>query len=206
MTQRFLGNLERGLLFVVSAPAGTGKTTLVRKLMDEFSCVSESVSCTTRPARPAEIDGKDYFFISKQEFDARVNRGDFLEHAEVFGNRYGTSREFVDKMRSQGKHVILVIDTQGAMQLKAHVDAVFIFLRPPSIDELRVRLAKRQTESSEAIEKRISWAAHELTLADKYDYQVVNDDLDIAYQALRSIIIAEEHKTCHFRQFSTKRG
>lgn len=206
MKQCLLGNLEKGLLFVISAPAGTGKTTLVRKLMQEFSCVSESISCTTRPVREGETHGKDYFFISKEDFEVKIRKGDFLEHAEVFGNRYGTSRSFVEETRSEGKHVILVIDTQGAMQLKDQVDAVFIFLRPPSIEELRVRLAKRQTESAEAIEKRINWASHELTVADQYDYQVVNDDLDVAYLVLRSIIIAEEHKTCHFRQFSIKRG
>ncbi|MBS3904456.1 MAG: guanylate kinase [Simkania sp.] len=206
MKQCLLGNLKKGLLFVISAPAGTGKTTLVRKLMEEFSCITESVSCTTRAVRSGEVDGKDYFFISKQEFNDRVLKKDFLEHAEVFGDQYGTSRSFVETMRLQGKHVILVIDTQGAMQLKNQLDAVFIFLRPPSLEELRVRLVKRQTETSEAIEKRVAWAAHELTIADQYDYQVVNDNLDVAYLILRSIIIAEEHKTCHFQQFFTKKG
>ena len=174
--------------------------------MEEFSCITESISFTTRAQRTGEIPGRDYYFVSKEEFEKRIREGDFLEHAEVFGYHYGTSRELVKEKQAKGNHVLLVIDTQGAMQLKSAIDAVFIFLRPPSIEELRARLIKRSTESHEVIEKRIAWATHELQVAEKYDYQVINDDLLIAYETLKSIIIAEEHKTCHFRQFSTKRG
>ncbi len=206
MKQRILGNLQKGLLFVISAPAGTGKTTLVRKLMEEFPSITGSISFTTRAPRTGEMPDKDYCFISREEFDRRIKKNDFLEYAEVFENFYGTSRTFVEEKRALGQHVILVIDTQGAMRLKGMIDAVFIFLRPPSIEELRLRLMKRSTESREVIERRITWATHELSVAVNYDYQVINDDLEAAYEILKSIIIAEEHKTCHFRQFSTKRG
>jgi len=196
----------KGLLFIVSAPAGTGKTTLVSMLVEEFSNVTRSISYTTRQKRPDEVDGKDYFFIGQEEFQKRAQKGEFLEYAEVFDNYYGTSKKFVEEKRSLGKHVVLVIDTQGAMKLRDYEDAIFIFVRPPSMDEQRKRLQKRHTESSDAIEKRLSWAQDELQVAKDYDYQVINDDLKVAYEVLKSIIIAEEHRTCHFRQFSTKKG
>ncbi len=206
MKQHVIGNLPKGLLFVVSAPAGTGKTTLVRRLTKEFPSVIESISFTTRSTRTGEIDGKDYHFISKEEFDKRIKKDDFLEYAEVFGHYYGTSRSFVEEKLSSGKHVILVIDTQGALHIQKKLEAVLIFLHPPSPEEQRTRLHKRSTETPESIEKRLAWAKHELKAGEKYDYQIINDDLDVAYEILKSILIAEEHKTCHFRPFSTKRG
>ena len=175
-------------------------------LVEEFSNVIRSISYTTRKKRPDEVDGQDYFFIDQDEFQKRIQKGEFLEYAEVFGNYYGTSKKFVEEKRSLGKHVVLVIDTQGAMKLRDYEDAIFIFVRPPSMDEQRKRLQKRHTESSDAIEKRLSWAQDELQVAKDYDYQVINDDLKVAYEVLKSIIIAEEHRTCHFRQFSTKKG
>jgi len=196
----------KGLLFIVSAPAGTGKTTLVTMLVEEFSNVIRSISYTTRKKRPDEVDGQDYFFIDQDEFQKRIQKGEFLEYAEVFGNYYGTSKKYVEEKRSLGQHVVLVIDTQGAMKLRDYEDAIFIFVRPPSMEEQRRRLQKRHTESSEAIEKRLSWAQDELQVAKDYDYQIINDDLKVAYEVLKSIIIAEEHRTCHFRQFSTKKG
>jgi guanylate kinase len=196
MNDRLIGNLERGLVFIVSAPAGTGKTTLVRMLTEEFECVVESVSCTTRVPRHGEIPEKDYHFLSLDQFKERIEKLDFLEFAEVFGNLYGTSKEYVQSQQEKGKHVVLVIDTQGAMKLQDEgFPAIFIFLSPPSIEELRQRLLKRKTEDEQTLNQRLSWATKEMSLSSRYDYLIVNQDLDVAYQVLRSIVIAEEHKT-----------
>lgn len=192
---KLLGNLKKGLVFVVSAPAGTGKTTLVRMLVEEFSCVKASVSCTTRLPRRGEIDGVDYEFISKEEFEKKIADGDFLEYATVFGHYYGTCKKSVLKDQERGKHVILVIDTQGAMQIKKIFHAAYIFILPPSMEELSKRLKKRKTEPPEKIQSRLEWARKEVEMAVNYDYQIVNDHLKIAYQALRGIVIAEEHRT-----------
>jgi guanylate kinase len=192
-----LGERKKGLLFVVSAPAGTGKTTLVRMLLEEFDCVVQSISFTTRHPRPMEVSGKDYHFISITEFEKKMEDGEFLEYAKVFGQYYGTSRKLLSDLQSQGKHVILVIDTQGALFIKKSLDAIFIFIHPPSIDVLRERLSRRKSETSEAIESRLSWAKKEMTLASEYDYEIVNDRLDTAYDVLRSILIAEEHRINH---------
>ncbi len=192
-----LGNLPKGLAFVISAPAGTGKTTLVRMLIDEFpAAVSMNVSTTTRSPRPGEIPGHDYFFASKEEFEERIKADGFLEYVELFGNYYGTSKEHVKEVQAKGKHIVLVIDTQGAMALKKqHFEAVFIFVHPPNLSELRERLFKRKTEAGGDIEERLHWAEKELELAPRYDYQIVNDNLHHAYDVLRSIFIAEENKT-----------
>jgi len=195
MTQKLLGNLSEGLVFVLSAPAGTGKTTLVKMLQNEFPCIIGSISCTTRAPRSGEVPGKDYHFISQEEFAGKIKNGDFLEYATVFENYYGTSKEYVLKEQKKGKHVMLVIDTQGAMQIKKNgLPAVFIFISPPSLLVLKERLFKRKTESTAVIEQRLSWAKDEMALAPQYDYHIVNDNLENAYQILRSIIIAEEHR------------
>lgn len=191
---KILGGLKKGLIFVVSAPAGTGKTTLVRMLQDEFSCVRESISYTTRKPRHGEIPGRDYFFISVEEFEKKIEEGEFYEYAKVFGSYYGTSRKFVEEHQNKGQHVILVIDTQGALQLMDFLPAAFIFISPPSLEELKARLRARRSESEEAIEQRLSWAEKEIRLASRYHYHIVNDNLEIAYDVLRSILIAEEHK------------
>lgn len=195
MAQKLLGNMPQGLVFVLSAPAGTGKTTLVHMLTKEFDCVVESISCTTRPHRFNESHGKDYHFLSQDEFEALIQKGDFLEYAQVFGYYYGTSRDFVLKQQKMGKHVILVIDTQGAMKLRQQgLSAIFIFVSPPSLQELRNRLIQRKTETMETIEERLAWAEHEMSMVAHYDYHIVNDNLQNAYAILRSIVIAEEHK------------
>ncbi len=195
MGQKLLGNLPEGLVFVISAPAGTGKTTLVRMLISEFDCIAESVSCTTRPIRPGEVPGVDYHFLSRQEFEDKIHADDFLEYAQVFDYLYGTSRSYVQEQQQAGKHVFLVIDTQGAMLLKEkNYPAVFVFLSPPSLDALEERLSKRQTESSSVIKQRLSWAEKELEMLSQYDYHIINDELEDAYEILRSIVIAEEHK------------
>lgn len=189
-----LCGLHRGRVFVVSAPAGTGKTTLVRMLTEEFSCIVENVSYTTRPIRSQEAEGRDYHFISSVEFAQKVKDQEFLEHASVFGYSYGTSKKDVEKQLAQGRHVVLVIDTQGAMELKKKMGAVFIFIKPPNFEELEKRLCKRQSDSKEAIATRLAWANQEMLVAKHYDYLIVNENLETAYDVFRSIFIAEEHK------------
>ena len=189
-----LGNLKRGLVFVLSAPAGTGKTTLVEMLVKEFPCVIQSISYTTRAKRPQEREGGHYNFISVAEFEQKIAAHEFLEYVKLYGDYYGTSKLWVEEQLQKGKHVFLVIDTQGALQLMESLEACFIFLKPPSLEVLRERLMHRKTDAEEALQKRLSWAAKELGAAHYYQYLIINDQLDIAYQALRSIVIAEEHK------------
>ncbi|CDZ80677.1 Guanylate kinase [Candidatus Rubidus massiliensis] len=192
---KLLGNSQKGLLFIISAPAGTGKTTLVHMLTKEFPQVCESVSFTTRYLRPNEIEGKHYFFVSKDEFELMVRNQSFLEYVELYGFYYGTSKAFVEEKLNEGKHVVLVIDTQGALALqKTEIPAIYIFLKPPSMEELEKRLINRKTESEKKVEERIEWAEKELQDSKFYNYHIVNDDLQIAYQVLRSIVIAEDHR------------
>lgn len=197
MKSKLLGNLDRGLAFVISAPAGTGKTTLAQRLTQEFPNVVMSLSCTTRQPRPGETPHKDYIFMSIDAFEKKIAEGDFLEYVKLYGYYYGTSRAWVQEQMNSGKHVLLTIDTQGALQLKNKFPAVFIFLRPPSLEELRKRLTQRQTETPEVIEERLAWAKRELEAARYYDYDIINDDLDVAYGVLRSILIAEEHRVAN---------
>ncbi len=189
-----LGNLPRGLVFIVSAPAGTGKTTLVDMLCAELPEVRRSISCTTRSPREGEVPGEAYRFLTTEAFTEHERRGEFLECAQVFGNLYGTLRSDVEAILDTGRHVVLVIDTQGALQLRDKLDAITVFLMPPSLDVLKDRLEKRGTDSPESIAVRLAWAQHELELAQRYDYIVCNDRIDTAYAVLRSIVIAEEHR------------
>jgi len=196
MTHKNLGNHPVGKLFIISAPAGTGKTTLARMASCEFPCVVENVSYTTRLPRPGELEGVDYFFVSKPTFHDLIEKSEFLEHATVFGELYGTSRSQVEKQTQSGKHVLLVIDVQGAMKLKKmKVEATFIFVKPPSLVALKQRLMSRKTDSHESIEQRLAIAQSEMEYESEYDYQIVNDNLSSAYDVLRAILIAEEHKT-----------
>ena len=196
MSGKLLGNTNRGLLFVVSAPAGTGKSTLIEMLQEEFpDHIVESCSCTTRLPRLGEVTERHYDFISNEEFEEKIAAKEFLEYAKVFGHYYGTRKEEVDLLLTQGKHVVLVIDTQGALKVQQQkLDATFIFLSPPSFDELRKRLYKRRTEDEEKIQERLLWAKQEIGMVSHYDYHIINDSLDVTYQVLRSIFIAEEHK------------
>ncbi|MEI6531363.1 MAG: guanylate kinase [Chlamydiota bacterium] len=195
MSNKLLGNLSQGLLFIVSAPAGTGKTTLAHMLCDEFEAITLSVSCTTRSPRAHEIPGKDYHFISSEEFEERLHHNAFLEYVSIFDHSYGTLYETIAKEQHLGRHVLLVIDTQGQKQIKSlGVPHISIFIHPPSWAELRHRLEKRGTENCAAIDKRLAFAEYETSSAPLYDYEVVNDHLQTAYQILRAIIIAEEHK------------
>lgn len=185
---------KKGILFVISAPAGTGKTTLVSKLINENEKCIRIVTTTTRLPRKGEIDGKDYFFVSKEIFDQKVMQKEFLEHAQVFDHDYGSSKSFVFEALNNNKNVFLVIDTQGASQLQGKIPAIFIFIAPPSLEELERRLKKRGTEDEIDLDKRLSHAQKEMAQAKNYDYFIVNDDFDQAYEALYSIIVAEEHR------------
>lgn len=189
-----LGSSPKGLVFIISAPAGTGKTTLVDMLKSEFSMVKVSISYTTREPRPGEIDGEHYHFVSSARFRELQESGAFLEHVELFGHQYGTSRHWIDAQVDKGCHVVLVIDTQGALALKGKIDAVYTFLSPPSKDELRRRLESRQTETQAVINERLSLAEKEMEAAKHYDYHIVNESLAAAYQILRGIVIAEDHR------------
>ena len=194
MEQKLLGNKKKGLFFIVSAPAGTGKTTLVNMLTDEFDCVVRSISYTTRSPRGEEVNGKDYFFISKEEFEEKIENDEFLEYANVFGSYYGTSKEFVEKKISENKHVVLVIDTQGAAKLREKGIGIHIFISPPDMDTLKKRLTNRNSDSKSAIATRLSFSEEEMKQVKFYNYEIVNDRLEIAYQVLKSILIAEEHR------------
>lgn len=178
----------------MSAPAGTGKTTLAEMIVKNHSHIVESISYTTRAPRNNEIDGIHYHFISNDEFEDKIAQGEFLEYAKVYGYYYGTSGSWVQEQLRKGCHVLLVIDTQGALQLKGKIPAVFIFLAPPCLDTLKERLTTRSTESAEEMEKRLVWAEHELQQTEYYDYLIVNDNLDTAYAILKAIIVAEEHR------------
>jgi guanylate kinase len=191
-----LENGKKGLFFIISAPAGTGKTTLVQMLVKEFPSVIASISYTTRLPRQGEISGQDYHFISEAMFQEKIATADFLEYVNLYGHYYGTSLQWVRSQQDQGKHVILVIDTQGALKLKEQkFKAVYVFIRPPSLDVLKKRLIDRQTETEEKIERRLEWAKREIQAAPYYDYQIINDDLSRSYEILRSIVIAECHRT-----------
>lgn len=189
-----LEHQKKGSIFIISAPAGTGKTTLVQMLTREFSSVIASISYTTRLPRKGEKEGIDYHFVTESAFNKKITDGDFLEYVKLYDTYYGTSIKWIEERLNQGKHVFLVIDTQGAMQLKGRLDATYIFIRPPSIETLRLRLINRETESLEMVEKRLEWAKIELEASQQYDYEIINDDLMTAYQILRSILIAESHR------------
>lgn len=194
MALKVLGNSKRGLIFIVSAPSGTGKTTLISLLKKEFDCVIQSISFTTRQPRAHEIDGVDYHFIDEAAFKKKIEQGELLEHVYLFNNYYGTSKVWLEEQVSKGKYVILVIDTHGAQSIKNEIPHISIFLMPPSLDELRKRIVERKTESETSIEQRLAQASKEIEVGATYDYMVVNDDLAIAYEVLRSIFIAEAHR------------
>lgn len=189
--------LKKGLLFVVSAPAGTGKTTLIRQLSAEFPSVVPSVSYTTRAMRPNEKEGVDYFFVSQEEFAHLAQKNALLEWVQVHGASYGTSKRWVEEQLEQKKHVVLTIDTQGMLLVRGQMPCITLFIEPPSQQELRRRLTCRQTESIEEIERRIAWSYHEMEASKEYDYCFVNDQLESAYRVLRSIFIAEQYATRH---------
>ena len=192
----------RPLMIVVSAPSGAGKSTLCDRLVDEFSEVAYSVSCTTRAPRGDEKDGVHYYFLSKKEFKERIKNGEFLEHAKVHGNFYGTLEDTVLYTMEEGNHVLLDIDVQGARKIRealVHLDPrspirrgfTDIFISPPSMEELEQRLRGRATDEEKAIRKRLANAKAEMECAAEYSFQVVNDDLEKAYHELKTVILAE---------------
>jgi guanylate kinase len=187
---------NEGMLFVVSAPSGAGKTTLCKAITESLENITHSISYTTRRPRPGEIDGRDYYFVSEQRFQEMIDAGDFAEYARVHGNFYGTSKRVLQAMVREGIDVILDIDTQGARQIKASTGpAVFIFIMPPSMAILEERLRNRKSDQEEEIQRRLRRAADEIREYQMYDYIVVNRDFERALSELRSIIIAERCRT-----------
>lgn len=194
---------EQGILFVVSAPSGAGKTTLVRRVISELPRVHLSVSCTTRVPRPGEQEGIDYFFISPDAFNAMERTGKFIEWAQVHGDLYGTPRANLDIIQ-HGDDLVLEIDTQGARKIREEFgDGVFIFIRPPSLEVLKRRLQSRGGDAEEAIEARLNNAQKELDHMAWYDYIVVNQELEEATRQLASIIIAERCKSARILKDTT---
>ncbi|WP_456432252.1 guanylate kinase [Thermosulfuriphilus sp.] len=185
--------MRRGCLLVISAPSGAGKTTLIRQLLRAERDLIFSVSHTTRPPRPGEVDGKDYYFVSTQEFESLIAAGAFLEWAEVHGNLYGTSLDKINEFLDSGQDVVLDIDVQGARQVREKMgrEAVLVFILPPSWQELERRLRSRGTEDEDTVRKRLDGAREELRSAGEFDYLVVNDRFDQALSALRAIVSAE---------------
>jgi guanylate kinase len=183
------GNRKKGSLFVVSAPSGTGKTTLCKILMNELKEISYSISHTTRNPREGEVHGKDYYFVGKDEFERMIEGGELVEWANVHGNYYGTSLNFIRSSLEKGKSILLDIDVQGAANIRiAYPDAVTIFIMPPSMEALRERLEKRGTDSGDVIETRMKNAVMEMEKKDLYDHVIVNDNLEKASDVFLSIV------------------
>ena len=184
---------DPGLLIVVSGPSGAGKGTICDALRKRFPLIQYSISMTTRKPRPGEVDGVNYFFTDNAHFEELLAEDAFLEHAKVYDHYYGTPKEYVFRMLSEGKHVMLEIDIQGAMQVKErYPQGVFIYVVPPSMDILADRLRHRNTDSPEVITGRLAKAADELSWIEKYDYIIVNDDLDKAIEEGASVLPAEK--------------
>lgn len=188
---------RRGILFVVSAPSGAGKSTLLNAIRPDADFVY-SVSCTTRPPRAGEVDGEDYRFLSREEFDRGVAGGEFIEHADVHGHAYGTLRENVTRHLDTGVDVMIDIDVQGAAQIRSHGDAIAgsladVFIMPPSLDELRRRLLKRGTETAEQIELRLRNAATEMEAWRDYRYTIISGSMEEDLQKFRAIMRAERY-------------
>jgi guanylate kinase len=180
--------MKRGRLYVIAAPSGAGKTSLLHALMRRRPGLAFSVSCTTRKPRPGEHDGKDYHFIDREGFERLVEAGEFIEHANVFGNLYGTRRSVVEAALAEGRDLVLEIDWQGAKQVREHLpDAVQVFILPPSRAELEARLRKRGSDSGEAIERRLTESALEMSHWRDFDYVIVNRDFDAALAGLEAI-------------------
>jgi guanylate kinase len=195
-SQGFDGVERRGLMFVLSSPSGAGKTTMSRMLMQRMPNMRMSVSVTTRPIRPGEIEGRDYRFVDKARFEEMAAGGELLEWATVFDNRYGTPRAPVEAALSAGQDVLFDIDWQGTQQLreKARADVVSVFILPPSAADLEKRLHSRAQDSDEVIRKRMSRASHEMSHWAEYDYIVINHDIDAAFAEVQSILKAERIK------------
>lgn len=187
---------------VFSAPSGAGKSTIVREVLRRKPVpgMELSISATTRPRRPGEEEGRDYYFLSEEEFESRRERGEFVEWAEVHGHLYGTLRRTVEEALEEGKVLLLEIDVQGARQIRrAFPESVSVFVAPPSLEVLEKRLRERGRDPEEDIERRLEAAPKELSEAGYYDYIVVNEDLEEAVRAVEAILVAEYHRTCRFK-------
>lgn len=186
----------RGLMLVLSSPSGAGKSTISRAVLEREENITLSVSLTTRPPRKGEVEGRDYIFVDDAAFQAMVGRDGFLEHAEVFGHRYGTPRAPVEAALEQGRDMLFDIDWQGAQQIaeKARTDLVGVFVLPPSIEELERRLHARAQDSSEVVRARMAKALDEVSHYAEYDYVVINSDLETSIEEVRSILRAERRR------------
>ena len=184
---------NRGVLIVISGPSGAGKGTICKALLEKHDDIFISVSATTRNPRVGEVDGVNYHFLTKEEFKQRIAEDDFLEHAEVYGNYYGTPKSSVEKMLDEGKNVILEIDIQGALKGKEKAtDGVFIFILPPSMEERKQRIIKRGSETPESLMTRFKSAYKEINYVSKYNYAVVNDNVEDAVKKIEAILLAEK--------------
>lgn len=186
-------NRGKGLLIVISGPSGAGKGTICKSFMERNKDVVLSVSATTRSPRKGEVDGVNYHFMTKEQFKDKIEADDFLEYAEVYDNFYGTPKSNVEELLESGKDVILEIDIQGALKVKENAeDGVFVFVLPPSMEELKQRIIKRGSETEESLMKRFKSAYKEINFVSKYNYAVVNDEVETAVEKLESIIAAEK--------------
>lgn len=184
---------------LLSGPSGSGKSTIIRDALNRIPELRLSVSYTTRGKRESELEGKDYHFTDQEQFKAKIEAGDFLEWAEVFGEYYGTERAHVERLLAEGHHVLLDVDVQGAMIIKANCSGVvFIFLKPPSLEELEFRLRNRKSETEESLARRLAKAEHEISFAGQYDYVILNDYADRAAKETVKIIREEERRAVKF--------
>ena len=187
--------MKKGLLIVISGASGTGKGTVCKKLLSDLSEVAYSISATTRNPRPGEIHGREYYFLSVEEFETWIQQEKFLEYANVYGNYYGTPLNKIQERLNRGEDVLLEIDVQGALNVKEKCpDGVYIFLLPPSLEELKRRIEGRGTETPESLDKRLKNAVAEIKIGLNYDYVVVNDDIDTAAAQIKAILAAERLK------------
>ena len=188
--------MKKGLLIVVSGPSGTGKGTVCGELLDSMPELAYSISATTRAPRAGEVDGKNYYFLTKERFEELISEGGFLEYANVYGNYYGTPLVKIQERLAEGDDILLEIDTQGALEvMKKCPDGLFIFLLPPSLGELERRIRGRGSETEESLKKRLGNAKAEIAVGEKYKYVVVNDTVKKAVARIKSIIVAEHALT-----------
>ncbi|MCF8000963.1 MAG: guanylate kinase [Halanaerobiales bacterium] len=184
--------MQKGILFVLSGPSGVGKGTVLEGLMDDYNDINYSISVTTRTPREDEINGDDYFFVSREKFEEMKEKNQFLETAKVHGNYYGTPRHYVEECLSKGEDIILEIDIQGAKQIKKEFDdAVYIFLLPPNYEELKTRLEKRDSETPESLKRRLKNASEEISEVKNYDYSIVNDKVGDTVEEVKKVIKKE---------------